>query len=109
MAAGSADALQKQRSRQEEVFRTAQVSEQKQVSAGAPALMQEQRQDDKKSILRPDDALTAGFIEAASKRIGSVGADDKADGSMNVRFGAVCRSRKSLFFRQRQQWLKNRT
>ena len=42
MAAGNADALQKQRSRQEEVFRTAQVSEQKQVSAGAPAFVQEQ-------------------------------------------------------------------
>ena len=43
MAAGNADALHKTRSRQEEVFRTAQVSEQKQVTAGAPALMQEDR------------------------------------------------------------------
>ncbi len=108
MAGNDSASMQRQKSRQEEVFRQQSVQEQKQVGLNAvreeSTTLGEQRQ-----ILRADDSLTAKFAAAAGGSLGTVSAQDKAEGQMTMKYKAFYRSKKALYNRQREQWRNSRT
>ena len=106
MAANNAS-LQRQKSRQEEIFRTQQQTQQKQLNA--PDLqLNENVRDLKKQVLRADNNGTDGFAAGAADSLGTVTARKTAAGAMTVKYRPFFQSNKSLFHRQREQWRKSR-
>ena len=107
MAGNDSASMQRQKSRQEQVFRQQNVQEQKQFDLNA-AREENVSQIEQRQILRADDSLTAKFAAAAGGSLGSVSAQDKAEGQMTMKYKAFYRSKKALYNRQREQWRGSR-
>ena len=106
MAADNAS-LQRQKSRQEEIFRTQQQTQQKEQNAGNLQL-NENVTDLKKQVLRADNAKTDDFAAAAADSLGAVAVKKAAAGAMSVKYRPFFQSNKSLYHRQREQWRGSR-
>ena len=105
--AGNNASLQRQKSRQEEVFRTRQESQQKQINA-SDLQLNESVQDIKKQVLRADNAGTDGFSAGAADSLGTLAVKKAAAGAMSVKYRPFFQSNKSLYHRQREQWRSSR-